>query len=128
MKSVFDIANNISNEKKDISNELEFHKLYNQFMINRIMSCSPDLVYLANEANKFKNISSECHYNLWTNVVHKKKRYFKYPKVDKQDKETIEVLMDYFNESEEKVLEIINILTPKQISDIKKTYIRGSSC
>lgn len=125
MKTIFDVAKNISQDKNDISEEPEFSKLYSQFMINRIMSCSPDLVFLANEANKFKGLSDKTHYDFWNNVVFKKKRYFKYPKAEKQDKDTIEMLMDYFNESEEKTMELIEILSTQQIVEIKKTYVSG---
>jgi len=123
--NIFDISKNISNGKQEIPDSPEFHKVYSQFMINRIMSCSPDLIFLANEANKIKNISNQIHYAYWFNVVHKKNRYFKYPKVEKEDKETLDIIGNYYNVPEDKARELLCLLSKENIDNIKKTYISG---
>lgn len=117
----FDVAKNISQDKV----EIELESDYTQFMINRIMSCSTDLVYLANEANKFVSVDNKTHYNFWFNVVHKKKRYFKYPKQEKFDFSVVDKIKDYYSMNQEQALECLNILSEEQVKYILESYKHG---
>jgi len=122
--TIFDIAKNISQDRKELDIE-EIKNIYSQFMINRIMSCSPDLVFLANEANKFATINIQNHYDFWFGVTHKKKRYFKYPKQEKFDNTVLEKVKEYYNVSEEKGLELLQILTDEETTIILDSFKHG---
>lgn len=127
--NIFDIATFISKEKCDISYKFkedpQFIAQYNQFMLNRILSCDINFVYLAVIADKL-NVSDEIHYIFWHNVVEKKFRFFRYPKKNNDNNiDDIKVISNYYNVSFEKATELIELLTKNEIDCIKKTYIHG---
>ncbi len=123
--TIFDIAKNISQEKTQLDIE-PLGKVYSQFMINRIMSCSPDLVFLSNEISKVKDIDNQTHYNLWFNVVTKRKRYFKYHKEEKFDNSQIGNIQTYFGINQELAIEYLNILSDEELVYINESFKHGT--
>lgn len=123
--TIFDIAKNISQEKErlDISS---LDKIYSQFMINRIMACSPDLVFLASEITKIKEVDNQTHYDLWFNVVTKRKRYFKYHKEEKIDNSQIGNIQTYFGINQELAIEYLNILSDEELVYINESFKHGT--
>lgn len=122
--NIFDIAKNISQEKErlDISS---LDKIYSQFMINRIMACSPDLVFLANEITKIKEIDNQTHYDLWFNVLTKRKRYFKYHKEEKIDNSQIGNIQTYFGINKELAIEYFKLLSEEELKYINESFNHG---
>lgn len=130
--NIFDIVNIISKDKNDYSykfenpedeDDLEFVKQYNQFMVNRILSCNNEMVYLAVVADNL-NVPDHLHYLFWHYMIDKKFRFFRYPKKENKN-ENIEVISNYYNVSNEKAIEMLELLDDKQLDDIKKTYVFG---
>jgi len=120
--NIFQIANNISNSKQDISGTEEFKKVYSQYMINYILSLAPDTVLFANEMNQFSKIPDEFHYLFYHGALHKKSRYFKYPKQSVMDIETLNVVKEYFTVDDDKARDILELIDSEIIEKIKKSY------
>ena len=126
MKNIFDIVNHISSNKNDISDQIgvELRNIYGQFMVNRILSCSPDTLYLADVANEL-DVKDEVHYLFWHNVINKRKRYFKYPKNKKTDNDNVNLISKYYNVSKEKATEMVELLSEEQMKYIAESYLNG---
>jgi len=128
MMTVFDIANIISKDKTDHSSRFdtdpEFRGQYNQYMLNRILACAPDLIYLAEVANNL-NVDDKTHYLFWHNIIEKKFRFFKYPKKKNENLDDIKLLSHYYNVSIDEATIIAELLTKEQVKNISKTYDYG---
>lgn len=126
--TVFDIVNLISKEKRDISdkfdNDPEFRKQYNQFMINRILGSSNDLIYLAEVADKL-HVDNKTHYLFWHNIINKKFRYIKYAKKDNENYDDLKLVSGYYNVTYEQANDILGLLDKEQIKNIRETYKHG---
>lgn len=119
--SLFDFLNNISYDKKDLSDSEEFQKIYSDFMINRFLSMSPETVFWAHELSKMNNIPKKSHYYFLLNGLEKKKRYFKYEKGSKSD-ERINKLQEFYNVNIDQALEIFELLSEEQINKIMSLF------
>lgn len=119
--TIFDILNSLSYTKIDLSEEEDFEREYNAFMINRFLSMSEDTVFYANETTKMSSLPNNVQYQFLLNSIPKKKRYFKYAKGEKKSKE-INIVKTHFQINESVAMEFLEILTPKQIKSIKDFY------
>ena len=126
MKTIFDLANHISSNKDDISDkiQLELRNMYSQFMINRIFSCSPDTLFIADLANKL-DVNDTTHCLFLNNFVSKRKRYFNYPKTKKENYDKLNMVSKYYNVSLEKANELLELLSNEQIKSIEDSYVFG---
>lgn len=126
--TVFDIVNLISKDKTDHSSRFdtdpEFRGQYNQFMINRILACAPDLIYLAEVANNL-DVDDKTHYLFWHNIIEKRFRFFKYPKKKNENLDDIKLISQYYYVSLDEAGNIAELLDKKQIQNISKTYDYG---
>ena len=99
----FDIAKNI-NGKTGLLNEEQLES-YNQYIINRVYSNTRDTIFLANEANKFRDIPSDAHYQFMYYAVPKNtRRYGTWHKQPAKD-EDIEIIMSVYGYSRAKAEE-----------------------
>jgi len=119
--TIFDILNSISHTKVDLSEEEDFDREYNAFMINRFLSLDESTVFYANEASKMSNLPGVVQYQFLLNSIPKKKRYFKYVKGVKKSKE-INTIKTHFQVNESVAMELLEILTTKQLKKIKDFY------
>lgn len=97
---------------------------YPKFMVGRALSNYPDTVLVANELNKHPNLDNKLHYDFCLNIVKPFKRpYAKwYKKVEAAD---LQVIKEYYGYSDAKAMEILNILTNDQISELKNKLNKG---
>lgn len=121
--SIFDIVNNLSSSKTDISDSDDFKKNYSQFMVNRIFSLGKDTVFFANEMNRIKGLNDKDHYAFYFHGLSKRKRYFKYPKNIKSDKDLVDSIQWYYNVNENKAYDIIELLDEEVLNKIKESYL-----
>ena len=96
-------------------------KDYNQFLVNRNFSMFRDTVLIANMANQYKGQPDDIHYMFYKSAITKRKRFAKWPK---KDVDLINIVAEYFDFSNEKAIEAINILTEAQQEAIKEWYER----
>lgn len=115
--TIFDILKSISNDKNDLSDEPEFEKAYNPFMINRYVSMLKDTAIYAEYADKMANLPKKLQYQFYLNAIPKKNRFFAYQKSEAKD-EDVTNIMKYFYVSESKAKSLIKVLPQESIREI----------
>lgn len=121
--SPFDYLNSINYTKDDIMIDDTTEKQYNAFMVNRGLSYFPDTVALANEMNMYAHLDKKLQYHFLINIVRKRKRFSKWNKPDLES--DIEVVKEYYGYSNEKAKQALTLLSPEQITIIKKKVNKG---
>ena len=98
---------------------------YNPYLINRCFAMHLDTILLASEMNQYSTLSPYLQYEFYYHAVRKGKR-FGFPKKVEEPKH-LNLVTEYFQVSKEKGLEILNILTEEDISDILKSTNKGGN-
>jgi len=122
----FDYINAI-NEGRDITRGTENDDLaregYNPFLANRQFSYFPDTLYVANEMNQRAHLPKQAQFDFLINTVRPRKRFAKWAKPEEQ--EALEVLIEYYDYSHEKALQVLSIFDKADIAEIKKKLEKG---
>ena len=119
----FDYLNAINNTKEDIMVDDIAEKGYSSFMINRGLSYFNDTVLFANEMNIHHHIDNRLQFDFLINIVRKRKRFSKWLKPEIVS--DVEVVKEYYGYSNEKARQALTLLTPEQITMIKKKVFKG---
>jgi hypothetical protein len=117
--SPFDYLNSINDSKvvlDDVSG-------YNSYIINRSLSYFQDTVLLANEMNKYHHLDGELQYHFFINIVRKRKRFSKWLKPETYS--DIEVVKQYYGYSNDKARQVLNLLSPEQLKQLKQKVSKG---
>ena len=96
----------------------EIDKDYKPFVINRMVAGYRDLVMFADEMNIRPNIAKEDQLYLYNQLIPKKKRRALW--VNKKVDEDLQVVMDFYNITQEKAEPYMRILTPAQIQVLRE--------
>lgn len=83
--SPFDIVKSLTQTKDDISQEDDFNKDYTVFMINRILSNSPQTALFADVMNQSSHLDKKLQYDFYRFGIPKTKSYTKYIKKESTD-------------------------------------------
>ena len=121
--SPFDYLNSINDHKRDLMVDDMTEKSYNGFMINRSLSYFPDTVGLANVMNQHHHLDNKLQYHFLINIIRKRKRFSKWIKPEQLS--DIEVVKQYYGYSNEKAKQVLPLLSPEQITIIKKKVSKG---
>ena len=119
----FDYVNAINYSKKDIMQSSDDEKVYLPFMVNRSLSYFSDTVVIANEMNKYHHLDSRLQFSFLINIIRKRKRFSKWVKPEVQN--DIESVKEYYGYSNEKARQILSLLSPSQIKQIKEKVSKG---
>ena len=119
----FDYVNAINYSKKDIMQTRDDEKVYVPFMVNRSLSYFSDTVLLANEMNKFHHLDSRLQFSFLINIIRKRKRFSKWVKPELEN--DLESVKEYYGYSNEKARQILSLLSPSQIKQIKEKVSKG---
>ena len=120
---LFDFINDISHLKKDLLNEAT-EREYSAYMVNRFLSMDITTIMYANEMNKFASIPKQWQFDFYRIGVPKRKRFSKWHKQDKIE-EDVKNLMQEYNYSHQKALQVISILSDEQLEELRKKYKIG---
>ena len=125
MSNPFDYVNQILQGKKNLIVDEITEKEYNPFLTNRSLSCHYDCVLFANEMNQRPFLDKKLQNSFLINTVRSRKRPFaKWIKSEKS--EDLECVKKYFNYSDMRAREVLNLLSEEQIQKLKeKTEIGG---
>ena len=121
--NLWSILNNITQDKKDIREDIDFKKEYNAFMINRGLSYFPDTIMYANEVNLLSDLDNDLQYDYLINIIRPRKRFSKWAK--KKDDKDLELVMEYFGYNIEKAKSALSILSPDDIKKIEQKMNKG---
>ena len=119
----FDYVNAINYSKKDIMVTRDDEKAYAPFMVNRSLSYFSDTVVIANEMNKFHHLDSRLQFSFLINIIRKRKRFSKWVKPELEN--DLESVKEYYGYSNEKARQILSLLSPSQIKQIKEKVNKG---
>lgn len=119
----FNYVNSINLNKKDIMVTPEDEKAYLPFMVNRSLSYFSDTVVLANEMNIHHHLDNRLQFQFLINIIRKRKRFSKWVKPEVEN--DIESVKEYYGYSNEKTRQILPLLSPSQIKEIKGKVNKG---
>ena len=119
----FDYLNAINTTKRDVMVDDITEKAYNSFMVNRSLSYFPDTVLAANEMNIHHQVDSRLQFDFLINIIRKRKRFSKWDK--KKNNSDVEVIKEYYGYNEEKALQVLNIISTDQLSELHKKVYKG---
>jgi hypothetical protein len=124
--ALFDFLNDITWEKKNILNNENRHG-YSRFMITKFLSMHEPYIPIVDVyLNKFQGcLEDEEFHKLCISVIPKKKVYLKYingkPSIN-ECKESVKVIMDYFEISEREAFDYYRIAGDGMVDSIKEMY------
>jgi hypothetical protein len=124
--SPFDFINAI-NQRKDIIRESDdpeqMQKEYAAFMVNRGLSYFPDTLFYANEMNMLAHLDALLQFDYYLNSVRPRKRFSKWSrKVEDAD---LEAVQEYFGYGYKKAQQALNVLSTRQLEQIKEKLEKG---
>ena len=126
--NLFDHLNNISYIKKEWSSLSEMDKkTFSAYMINRFLSMSATYIDLVNEVQHYTNgqLGDKEVYNLYKDILPKKKSFFRYIKGSKNNKYSdtvLDYLTRYFQVSRREVKDYLNLMSKSDIQSILQKY------
>ena len=115
----FDFINSINNKDGgEIIEENE--KQYNSFIVNRFFSFFNDTIFFANEINRFASVlTNQQQFDFYYHALSKKRRYTKWVRENKSDKEEIDLIIEATNCSKRDAKELLSFID----ETIKKTLL-----
>ena len=119
----FDFANAINYSKQDIMIDDLTEKSYNGFMVNRSLSYFPDTVLAANEMNIHHQLDSRLQFDFLINIIRKRKRFSKWNKQKIED--DVKIVAEYYGYSNQKALQVLALLSPEQLEQLKHKVNKG---
>ena len=123
--SPFDFLNAINLTKKDLIREDPLNeKDYSPFMVNRGLSYFSDTVMMANEMNRHSGIPKVWQNDFFLNTISKKKRFSKWHKKEADSKNLL-LIMEYYKYSTERAKEVMDIVSPDQLTMIEEKLYKG---
>ena len=114
----FDYVKAINYTKSNLIVDDLTEKEYNPFIVNRALSMGIDTVLQANEMNRSPHLEKRLQFDFLLNSISKRKRFDKWQKADKS--EDLEYVKAYYNYSYSKAIAALQVLSPTQLSDIKR--------
>jgi len=100
---------------------------YNPHLINKSLAQFPDTILYANEMNMNYHIPNQWQYDYFYYAIKRGKRRTKWFKAEKND--DLKAVMNYYKINQTKAKEAMRILSPEQLSDIKrKTEVGLNQC
>lgn len=97
--------------------------LYNKFVVNKSFGNSKDSVLFANVANQYPNMTDEMHYDFYFYALPKANRFAKWYK--RGEFADIELVMEVYNVSYSKAVDIVEIMDENQIKELEKKLFKG---
>lgn len=120
--NIFDLVKSINQKNYMFQPEMS-GKLYNQMVINKAFGNSKDSILFADLANKMTNITDEMHYDFYYYSLPKAHRFAKWYK--KHEAEDIALVMEFYQVSYIKAVDIVSVLTPAQKKEIERQLFKG---
>lgn len=120
----FDFINAITQTKENLFVDPQAKKDYNAFTVNRGLSQYADTILYANEMNRMFHLDKDMQFLYLLNTITKKKRFGKWAKKEKDSKSFL-LVKEYFQYSDEKARQALNILTDDDLAIIEQKLYKG---
>ena len=119
----FKFTDAINYTKEDIMIDDITEKAYNPFLINRSLSYFPDTVLAANEMNRNHHIDNRLQFDFFINIIRKRKRFSKWYKPETIS--DLDAVKKYYGYSNEKARQVLTLLSPEHINELKRKVTTG---
>ena len=126
--SPFNFINDINFGKKNLLKDDDkgiLEKEYNSFIINRGLSYFSDTVLYANEMNLRHELDKRMQNDYLLHSIRPKKRFSKWAKNKKEER--VDLIKQYFNYSNQKAREVLDIITDEEYNQIKQAFETGGT-
>lgn len=126
MAGLFDYIKMISYTKKIPEFDEEFQKNYAPFMVNRFFSLFRDSsVVIANLLNKNYGMTKENHFIFLHGMIRKGNRFYKGKWPKRAEDVDIFLVMEEYNYSYKRAVEIMPLITDKQLTEMRAARDTG---
>ena len=118
-----DYLNAINYSKDNLLEDEAAAKGYVPFVVNRCLSYFPDTILQANEMNLLPNADKKMQFDYLHSSIRKRKRFSPWMKKNKD--KNIELVQKFFPYSAKRAEEILDILPPECIEEMKQKSDTG---
>lgn len=120
-----DYIPSISHTKKRLmdSDDEQWEKNYQPYLVNKNYPNFQDTILYANEMNKYHNLDNKLQFDYLLNSIRPRKRFSPWHK--KTIHNDFDYVKEYYGYSNKKTEQALNILTKKQIEEIKSQMNKG---
>lgn len=122
--SIFDFLKSVTYTKEDLSTNELFNKIYDVYQINSWLSMSQKTVDISYFLTKKTKISKIQHYKFLLHFLKKEFIKFNYQKENKEDKEQLKTISEYYNVNLNEAKTIEQLLSKERLERINKSYGR----
>ena len=119
----FEFVNAINYTKKNIMVDDITEKAYAPYMVNRQLSYFPDTVLAANEMNRNHHLDNRLQFDFFINIIRKRKRFSKWYKPETVS--DLDAVKKYYGYSNEKARQVLTLLSPEHINELKRKVTTG---
>ena len=126
MYELKDYLNAINFDKKPLldTEDLTWEKKYPPYIVNKCLSMHYDTIAQANEMNGFHFLPKKLQFHFYINSIRKRKR-FGGKWLSSTKLKNLQYVKEYYGYSNDKAKEALNILTDKEIEEIKLSLFKG---
>ncbi len=118
-----EVLNAINYDKTPLLEDDLQEKAYVPFVINRSLSYFPDTILYANQVNHYNQLDKKMQFDYLRLSLRPRKRFSKW--IKSQEEDDLQLIKDHYNYSNERATEVLRVLTPNQIEDIRSLYEYG---
>ena len=119
----FEFVNAINYTKKNIMIDDITEKAYAPYMVNRQLSYFPDTVLAANEMNRNHHLDNRLQFDFFINIIRKRKRFSK--RYKQEIISDLDAVKKYYGYSNEKARQVLTLLSPEHINELKRKVTTG---
>ena len=114
----FEIVKAVTHTKENLMVDVHAEKGYAPYMVNRALSFFVDTVFQANEMNRNYHLDNKLQFDYLLNNIRPRKRWSQWLKPEKID--NIDIVKEYYEFSNEKAKNALEILSVDQLEQIKQ--------
>ena len=114
----FEIVKAVTHTKENLMVYVHAEKGYAPYMVNRALSFFADTVFQANEMNRYYHLDNKLQFDYLLNNIRPRKRWSQWLKPEKID--NIDIVKEYYEFSNEKAKNALEILSVDQLEYIKQ--------
>jgi len=118
-----EVLNAINYDKTPLLEDDLQEKAYVPFVINRSLSYFPDTILYANQVNRYNQLDKKMQFDYLRLSLRPRKRFSKW--IKSQEEDDLQLIKDHYNYSNQRATEVLRVLTPNQIEDIRSLYQYG---
>ena len=119
----FEIVKAVTHTKENLMIDGHAEKGYAAYLVNRALSFFVDTVFQANEMNRNYHLDNKLQFDYLLNNIRPRKRWSQWLKPEKID--NIDIVKEYYEFSNEKAKDALEILSKEQLEHIKQKLDKG---